>query len=450
MRIEWGSFAGDVWEGPATWAQNARWDMIQRHDTTGWNNNAVSVWPVPPGDGLPGVLARIERAVNRYEGIRTQVVGGADGPVQQMYGDGEYPVEIVEAGPCHDAAEAELTGRMRAMDLFAEGRVPFAFAVITEYGVPRSLMICLSHLAMDASTIRLLLDDRFVTAADVPVHPRDLAALQREPAYQRRSERSVAFWRAELSKVDLPFTVPVDPPASGTAAAWVTGVAAGRRLTELTERSGLNASAVVLGVAALAVESVNRHGTVCLQTKTSNRHLPGLADYFGVLVQLSPLVVEVDRGLSFGELVGLIQQRSMKCYRNALWSPEGLYAGLRADGLEPDDVLGATYTFNDLRGPSPRVVAPEPDPGQDYALREMSGWPFQLGRCAIAVGGGPHALTMAARVDTAYLPATTAPRIALAMDAVLRAAHARGAEGRVADLIDGLIDVAEPTSQLTR
>jgi hypothetical protein len=177
---------------------------------------------------------------------------------------------------------------------------------------------------------------------------------------------------------------------------------------------------------SVAVAAVTGRADVFLQLVTSNRHLPRTAGYVGVLAQLAPLAVTVDPAVTFGEYAVRLGERSMRAYRNAFWSPAGLDAGLRADGLTADTVLGAGWTFNDARGPWPRVEAPPPAPGREHTLHDLPGWAFQGGRAAIAAAGDTGRLTLALRLDTAYVDGALVQPLLLACDTVLRHAAEAG------------------------
>ncbi|CAM3315349.1 hypothetical protein KIPE111705_01695 [Kibdelosporangium persicum] len=416
MRVEVGRFTGADWEGPVTWAQHAQWDSIHRQDTSGWYRDCVAVLPVD--DTLPEVLARISRAVGRYEGMRTQILPG---PVQRLCGTGEYPVEIVEAGARHDFVVDEVSHQLRAADRFERGRQPFDFAVVTRNGTPRSVVMCVSNLAMDASAIGLLVQTGLAPQTDI--NPRDVLALQ--DGYRWRSDEAVAFWTAELAKVDAPFTG--YRGGGGTLAAGLTSSANAARLARLAKRS--TSRAVMLAVVAIALQAVHR-GSLCLRLEVSNRHMPRLAEHVGILAQNTPLVVDVDRTRTFGHLVDEMWHGRMRSARHAMWSPVDLSAALDAAGLSQE-----TFSVNDLRECGLRAEPRAPDPGRDYALHDLPGWPYQLGRCSIAFAGDATLLTLAVRVDTAYVPPGHVGRILRAMDSVLRNA---APDIRVAELVDAI------------
>ncbi len=164
-----------------------------------------------------------------------------------------------------------------------------------------------------------------------------------------------------------------------------------------------------------------------LQVVTSNRHRSDTEDYLGVLAQLGPMTVDLNPDQRFGDAVGQVRRRSLRAYSSALWSPAALDSALRGTGRSADEVLGATCTFNDVRGGFPAVMdhPAQPDPGKDHAVRPLPWWPYQGGRCGIAVAGDQELLQFAVRADTAYVAPKLARSLLPAIDTVLRLAHER-------------------------
>ncbi|MEH1014253.1 condensation domain-containing protein [Micromonospora sp. CPCC 206060] len=446
MHHESARFTGtEAWEGPATWGQQGFRDGLRRYAEDGWYGNAVPSWPVPDGTELADVLAAIGAAVSRHEGLRTILTDGPDGLLRQrLLADGEFPVEIVPAGDRPDADVAQVVDRLRATPLSLTGGLPFGAAVVTRDNRPYRVVAAISHLAVDASAVRVLLGA--VESGPAPLQPRELALKEADPVTRRRGERAVAYWRAEAARAALPFAVPRPGTDHGAYQLALTSAPAAARLENLAQKTELNSSALLLGAVAVALGAAVGERDLFLQLVTSNRHLPRMADYVGVLAQLGPLVTDLDPDQPFTALARRVQEQSLKTYRSAYWSPADLDVGLRADGRSADGVLGATFTFNDARGPWPRVPDVAPDPGRDFALRPLAGWPYQGGRCAVTAAGQPgESLTLSVRLDTAYVDRALGEPLLLAMETVLRRAHDDGPEVSVGALTDAAATVLAPT-----
>ena len=419
---------GEDWEGPATWGQQSFWDGLRRYDRTAWYLNAAPVWEVPEGREIADVLRLIGRAVSGFEGLRTDVREVAGEVRQHVCGRGSFGVDVIEAAGHLRETVAATVRRLRAQPLAGPEQLPFAAAVVTERGRPRQVVWSLSHLSVDASSVRTLLGHLDGTGAwqlATNRSPREQYQLEAGDRLRTVSERSVRVWTATFGDVDLPFAHPRRDSAPGVAQQVLTSTAAAGRLEDLAGRTGAGTAPVLLASVALAVGALLDSCSVPLQLVTSNRHRLDGADYLGVLAQLGPLLARVTPDQSFDEIVAQLGRKSMRAYNSAFWSPRALDAVLRDVGREPDEVLGAASTFNDVRGdfPGPLPHPGTPDEGRDFALRPLDWWPYQGGRCSLAAVGGSHVLQLAARVDTAYLPAQTAEQLLVAVNTVIRVAH---------------------------
>ncbi|WP_030238243.1 MULTISPECIES: condensation domain-containing protein [unclassified Streptomyces] len=420
------SGSGD-WEGPATWGQQGFWDSLKRYDCTSWYRNVAPVWTVPEGWSLADVFQLLGSTVSRYEGLRTDVREGADGRLRQrVRGRGEFPVEIIEATDESDFAGH--AARLRALPMIGNGKLPFAAAVVVEEGRPRQLIWAISHLAVDASSVRVLLSHLDEPRQGPPPQPKDQAEAEAGDRLAQAAERSTTAWLRALAGADLPFVARrPEPGAGGIIQETLTSRPAATRLEELTAVLGTDASAVLLAAVSVALGSHLGLRSLPLQVVTSNRHRSDTEDYLGVLAQLGPMTVDLNPDQRFGDAVGQVRRRSLRAYSSALWSPAALDSALRGTGRSADEVLGATCTFNDVRGGFPAVMdhPAQPDPGKDHAVRPLPWWPYQGGRCGIAVAGDQELLQFAVRADTAYVAPKLARSLLPAIDTVLRLAHER-------------------------
>ncbi|KOT31429.1 hypothetical protein ADK41_30975 [Streptomyces caelestis] len=428
-------FAGEESDGPATWGQQAFWDGLLRYDCTGWNRNVATVVRLPEGSSLNDTLNLLGRITDRHEGLRTEVYQGADGLRQRVHAQGTLSVgEISGAHPADTAREA---ARLRALPLGTDGVPPFAASVAVEDGRPRALVLAFSHLVVDASSVRVILDGLARPSWEPAAQPRE-QALREAGELRRTGLRAAGTWVREAGDTVFPFAAAHASPAEGRVVQQVlTSAPAAERLLQISAALGADASAVLLTVAAVGLAVPLGLSRLPLQVVTSNRHRTGTRNYVGVLAQFGPLTVGLDPDASFTDVLARTGRRAMSAYNSALWSPAGLQEALAAAGRSLDDVLGATLTFNDIRAATfPPVLdhPAEPDPGRDHCVHDLPRWPYQGGRCAIAVVGGKDVLQFALRADTRYV----APRLAAALlpgiDAVLRRVHEKGGSVRIGEL----------------
>ncbi|MDG4794537.1 condensation domain-containing protein [Micromonospora sp. WMMD1082] len=418
---------------PATWGQQAFRDALDRFDRHAWHTRVTAEQPVPDGLDLAGVHLAVDRVVAAHEGLRTTLVDAPGGPRQHVAPAGRVALEqVAVASPADvDAAAHELAERLRRR---SDG--PLSVGVVDAAGVPRRLVWALSHLAVDATSVGVLLsrplaggprDDPTRPGHPGPAarQPREQAVYEAQDGYRRRSARAVAYWRARFGDLDLPLARR-DRTAAGSRQAVLDSAAAATALDRVVRRLGLPSSAVVLAAVAAGLGAVHGRRVLPMQVITSNRHLPGLDRYVGVLAQPGPLVADLDPDLPFGALVEQVHGRAGTAYRHAFWSPTELDAGLRDDGRSADDVLGGICTVNDVRGAG-RDPGPRPDTATATPqVRKLACWPYQGGRLAVAVAGGERALRIAMRVDPAYLDDALLPDLLHSVEAVLRRAASGG------------------------
>ncbi|KQV12073.1 hypothetical protein [Kitasatospora sp. Root107] len=90
---------GSSGSGPLTFGQDNMILCIRRDDPDQINKQAV--WPVPPGAGLPEVLAVLRQLAERHESLRTRFPsdGPGGGTRQVVHAAGSFRVTLVEAGP---------------------------------------------------------------------------------------------------------------------------------------------------------------------------------------------------------------------------------------------------------------------------------------------------------------------------------------------------------------
>lgn len=432
-------YSGQASDAPATWGQQAFWDGLSRYAGTGWNRNVAVVAPLPEGTTLPGALELLAHVTSRHEGLRTEVYESPEGLRQRVRGAGTLAVGRIEgAAPAHTAREA---ARLRALPLGTGGLPPFAASVAGPAGRPRALVLAFSHLVVDASSVRTVLDGLARPSSEPAPQPREQAAREAGELV-RTGQRAAAAWAREAGDTAFPFAVPrAGAERSHVVQTALTSAPAAVRLKEMSAGLGADASAVLLAATAVALAAPLALDRLPLQVVTSNRHRAHARDYVGVLAQFGPLTARLDPDTGFEDTVRQVARRAMSAYNSALWAPAGLAQALTATGRSLDEVLGTTYTFNDIRAADfPPVLdhPAEPDPGRDHCLHDLPHWPYQGGRCAIAVVGGARVLQFALRADTRYVAPELTARLLPAIDAVLRRVHEKGGSIRIGALGEGL------------
>jgi Condensation domain len=192
---------GDEAYGELTWGQNAIWNVLT------WlapgqeaSLNQTAVRELPAGRDTDGVLAAIRRLVERHDSLRTLVVSEAGIPKQRRAGVGQITVV------CRDSVGGEIAGAAavladelarRPFDLAED--LPLRVGLVYRDGVPVRVCLAVSHLAVDASSLRILDADFEKLLAGNVLGPRSQQPLERAaqeagPVMQQRQRQSLAYW----------------------------------------------------------------------------------------------------------------------------------------------------------------------------------------------------------------------------------------------------------------
>jgi hypothetical protein len=434
--------AQDSWQGPANWAQRAFHDSLDQDGDQGAGGRQLittPIWEVAPGTTPAQVRAWLSDLVERHQALRTRVDRSATRDdeaclTQTVTDRGQIPVAWVDAGDRLDPATESSIARY-LIDL--HGDEPFRVTVLSVQGWPRRIIGCASLRTLDASSVSLLRDHgpnrprpRSGTWTPEGNQPRDQVVLEAGDRYLALSRRAADFWQARLQRSDLPFAG--RPTAGHWYQAAIISTRARAQLDELAARYAVPSSAVVSAVIALMASVVLDRQDVPLRLVTSNRHLTGRSSFVGVLAQWAPAVFDIDPGGRFGALVTACSREALLARRHAVWSPAELSAALGAG--EGSDPVGGTLTINDARGLAPGAGA---DPRLVDALQPLTRWPYQGGRCAVAVTGQDR-IQFAIRAYSGHLSQVRGEQLLLGLPTLLSTAASAAGDATIADLTRSL------------
>ena len=286
-----------------TWGQRVIWQAVEGYLPGEAARSMAITVPVPEGTARAVVLDAVRNLVLRYEALRTTVRRGPDGPRQDVAAAGTVDVRLVEAGADPAATLVEVAAAAGAIH-FAVDRPPVAVVLVQSAGAPVTVVLGLSHFAVDAWGAGLLGQALGASLAGrdlgpVPQQPRDRARWERSADGRRAASAGVRHWRAQLAGCPpsaFPMlTGPVD--RRPRAQSELRSSALPDALSAVTARLRLTPSSAVL--AALALVLAARSGTDrphpfgCLVT-VGHRFPPLGRDYVGTAVQHAPVVFDVD------------------------------------------------------------------------------------------------------------------------------------------------------------
>jgi hypothetical protein len=255
--------------GPLTCGQRIVLESLsQRTEDADYTYNIDRVVPVPPGVDLARVHDAVHALVCRHDTLRTRFdiaeQGGEQVAEQVVDGAGELAVLV-----CGSVAEARDTLVAAPFDIAAEWGV--RVAVVCRGDRPRSVVLCLSHLAVDAWAANLVVDDlralfRAPARETTARQPLEQAAAERTPDGLARQADALTHLRAVLLAAP-PETEGADPDDWHLGELRSTVVDPAARAVAARCRT----TAAVVYLAATAVLLGGRH---VLKTISHNRMTP--------------------------------------------------------------------------------------------------------------------------------------------------------------------------------
>ncbi|MEV6340618.1 condensation domain-containing protein [Nocardia vinacea] len=326
-------------EFPLTWGQLWVWNSVTTRAPHYADLSGSYVLPVPDGRDQAAVSDALSGMLNKYETFRSRYSMAPDGTLRQaVAARGELRVEVRVV----DAIDARSTAS-GVKDEF--NNLPFTLpelslraAVIVADGVPRFVVLCTFHMAMDCHGMVSVLDDfrallhgqAISSTRSEPaevLHPVDRAVAERGPEGVKRSARGVQFWERELAKFPedlLPYTGRrPESPRYQTFAMYSSAVRAVS--SELAERLGVSTSSVILAMAASLLGRRSGSGTCGVVLAASHRYDPESMRYPGTLVQGVPVALDISEDAP--------EKLISRCHR-------GTMLAALAGHCNPDEVAG--------------------------------------------------------------------------------------------------------------
>ncbi len=292
---------------PLTWGQHWVWTSVVARAPHYADLSGSYIVAVPDGCGMSAVADALTAVLNRYETFRSRYFMTPDGAPQQMVlADGHLRVDVrdVDATAAEEAA-ASCEETFNNLP-FTLPELSLRATVIASEGVPRFIVLCAFHMAMDCHGMVSVLDDfrAFMNGqpADstdsVPndtTHPADRALREQDAEGVQRSARGVRHCKLELAKFPedpLPYTGrrPENPRYQEFALhSAVVRVAS----LELAEGLRVSISSVILAMAASLLARRSGSQMCGIVLAATHRYDPESMRYPGTLVQGVPAALDV-------------------------------------------------------------------------------------------------------------------------------------------------------------
>ncbi|MGW6533645.1 condensation domain-containing protein [Streptomyces venezuelae] len=347
---------------PATCAQRHIWNLMQGQlpDAAFYD---VSYWVALPGHGTAqDFLDVCAELLARHESLRTAFRRDADGSlVQHVLKAAEFEVEVWTLAP-HDDPDGVRQAWERRMrhTPFDPARAPLIrFMVTVVDGAPVLAAFCVSHLAVDLTSVRLLADEMprllDARAAGRPLPPAvparqpvEQAQLEHSPRGRALQARARAYWCRQLD--GAPTTLFPDrggPAAPVRYSAGMSSRAVALAVPVLARRWRVSTSVVLLTVVAQLLCRRAGVPSCTLRLLTANRSDPDVRATVANLHAEVPVTI----GLA-GDRVEDIARRALAAstaaYANGLYDPDDV-ARLISSARGPGTPVDLSYCFNDIR-----------------------------------------------------------------------------------------------------
>ncbi|MEU7576095.1 condensation domain-containing protein [Streptomyces sp. NPDC041068] len=351
---------------PATCAQRHIWNLMQRQlpDAAFYD---VCYWVALPGHGTAQDLLDVfAELLGRHESLRTGFHRDADGSlVQQVVEAGKFEAEVwaLTRDEDPDGVLHAWQGRMRHTP-FDSARAPLIrFMVAVVDGAPVLAAFCVSHLAVDLTSVRLLADE--VTqlldarAAGRPLPPAvpsrqpvEQAQLEYSPRGRALQARARAFWCRQLASAPASLFPPCNGAGGGLTgpvrySAGMNSRAVALAVPVLARRWRVSTSVVLLTVIAQLLGRRAGLSSCALRLLTANRSDPELRGTVANLHSEVPVTI----GLEGDRIEDIARRAFATCttaHANGLYDPDEV-ADLIASAHGPDVPVDLSYCFNDVR-----------------------------------------------------------------------------------------------------
>ncbi|SEN89888.1 non-ribosomal peptide synthetase [Actinacidiphila rubida] len=269
----------------------------------------------------------LEVVAGRHEALRTTFGLGDDGPEQRVGAVAEVPFTVTEvpAGRL-DAAVADLGSEPFDLE---RGPLLRAHLMTTSDGGP-VLLLVVHHIVWDEGSLAVLEEElretyaalaagRPPTLPELPCQYADFSAWQAEHG---GGAEQLGHWRRQLAGPRPGVPLPTDRPRPeeprfrGAVHRFRFPAPVALAVKDLARAEDATPYMVLLAGLALTLHRRSGATDIVVGSPVSMRNRPELASLIGYFVNLLPIRVAVDPGLSFVDLVHRVRETAVDAYRH--------------------------------------------------------------------------------------------------------------------------------------
>ena len=421
-QFEFAFSSGRAGSGPATWGQQAKWDVIRSLGGDAVRYNVSGGAPL----STPLPVARIGEVVREltllHDSLRTRLhATDAGGLEQSVHAAGAVPVIARESPPDEVQKHAfALYDDLQAMPFDIAGASPVRIGLVASGGDVHYVIFSLPHTATDGWGLRNLLRDFMVlaTGGAVPdrrsvLQPLDEAEFQASDRGRRRDAAARRSWREKLAKgPERQFRPRTgEPPARTFPNAVLNSPALALAMDQVAEHLAVNPGAVLLAAVAAAVGRQTGVHDALFEVCVNNRFVPGLGDGVNAVAQEGLFhLARTDENVA--DLVRRTFGASLSAQRHAYYDKPAMDRDLAP---LPGD---RSCVVNDLRGMIPVLAEQKAArvPLAQARKRTTLSWPVEFPpraglSFALDVQDAPGSVELAMTADSALIPRTDMERL---------------------------------------
>jgi condensation domain-containing protein len=344
---------------PATWSQVFVWNEI--HDNparfqAGEYNLAKIISLPPPGIDHRLAVKAVAKFVESHESMRTSFIQRNDRLYQVISRDGLIDMVAAESSlESLDQDASLLRARLRKTNFNYQDRSPFKIGFINVADRTYRIVVTVCHLLADdigmeivASELNALLrgaDGR----KDASMQPVEIAIRQNQEFSVKQSERAIAYWCEQYSKLRDRL------PRIYTSAEWnnraqgnLVSPALNRASEVLADRTGTSVSTVLMAATSALLATWFNRDIWGIRLIVHNRFRALYRETVGSMAQRGLLVVELDDSVSLEEFTREVWKRELIALQYASYDYRRLRLSLAEvlkEGMGDTDV---SCCFNDL------------------------------------------------------------------------------------------------------
>ncbi|GAB3824822.1 condensation domain-containing protein [Dactylosporangium cerinum] len=359
---------GRTAEGPLIWAQTAIWDVFRWLPADDTTLNLLVQCPVPAGRSLSDVTLALQRLVERHDALHTLFVDTPDGPRQRVVGEGDIPLQVHDISDLHlnDFGEAL---RRPWFDIGAD--LPLRVAVLTQDGLPVTVLLAASHMAVDGWSFAIVRGDLLNLLQDPPIvvepgqQPLQRVEYETSPIGLRREAKALSYWSKHLAGVP---TCMIESTRDGRPPNldWgqIQSPALALATNGLASRHGVPPATVLLAAVTLLLASHTGEDEAFLRLIVSTRFRPASRGLVGAFNENALFRLEFPQpsSESVGDLLHRASDAALLAYAHCEYDPRKLDTIFAQIAVQRAITPDGYCFFNDTRYSVQEQTPPPPLP----------------------------------------------------------------------------------------